>query len=208
VTFALRQEGVSFERRLNQRTAGAGMIAGRLDSFEVGITWLGMRLRDHKVFQAIVTKFQPGLVINSGFAGAVRTLLEPGDFLLAGNFSSPEIASRLEKGRVFDARGAFACVEEVAGAVDKMRKNAEGNLLAVDMESARFAAICREHAVPFVTARMVSDRSDEEIPGVFLGKGLARMKDIPDAIGFASRMIQLRPRLADRLTRLIVQVGG
>ena len=203
VTFALRQEGVSFERRLNQRTASPGMIVGRLDSCEVGITWLGMRLCDQNSFERIVTRFHPGIVINSGFAGAVRTLLEPGDFLLAENFSSPEIVSRLETAPVFDARGTFECVAEVAGPADKIRKNGEGNVLAVDMESARFAAICREHDVLFVTGRMVSDRSDEEIPRVFLGKGLARMKDIPDAIGFAGRMIQLRPRLADRLAALI-----
>jgi nucleoside phosphorylase len=89
-----------------------------------------------------------------------------------------------------------------------MRINAAGTVIAVDMESAQFRAICLERAVPFITARMVSDRADEAIPRVFLGKGLARMKDISDAIWFAGRMIQLRPRLADRLTRLIGEVCG
>ncbi len=208
VTFALRQEGVSFERRLTQRTSGGGIVVGRLNSREVGVTWLGMRLRDDKQFEGIMANFRPAIVINSGFAGAVRTLLEPGDFLLAENFSSPEIVNRLEAAPVFDARGAFESVPEVAEPADKFRINAAGAILAVDMESARFTAICLERAVPFITARMVSDRVDEAIPRVFLGKGLARMKDISDAIGFAGRMIQLRPRLADRLTRLIGEVCG
>jgi len=134
--------------------------------------------------------------------------LEPGDFLLAENFSSPEIVNRLEAAPVFDARGVFESVAKVADPADKMRINAAGTVLAVDMESARFTAICLERAVPFITARMVSDRADEAIPRVFLGKGLARLKDISDAIGFAGRMIQLRPRLADRLTRLIGEVCG
>jgi hypothetical protein len=84
-----------------------------------------------------------------------------------------------------------------------MRRNAEGKVIAVDMESARFARICRECSVAFVTARMVSDRYDEGIPRLFLGNGLAGATDIFNAVGFATRMIILRPRLADRLTALI-----
>ncbi|HZC59771.1 MAG TPA: hypothetical protein VE154_07235 [Chthoniobacterales bacterium] len=203
VTFALRLEGMSFERRLSQCAAGAGMIAGRLGSCQVGVTWLGMRLRDVKQFEGAVAQFRPDIVINSGFAGAVRTLFEPGDFLLAENFSAAEIVKRLESPSLFAARGAFDCVDEVAGPGDKMRRNAEGKIIAVDMESARYAKICREYSVAFLTARMVSDRYNEGIPRLFLGKGLARATDILDAIVFASRMIQLRPRLADRLTALI-----
>ncbi len=183
------------------------MTAGRLAGCEVGITWLGMRLSNRKEFEAVVTRYQPGIVVNSGFAGAIRALLEPGDLLLAENFSSPENVNRLRTTSLFDARGAFTCVNEVAGPADKLRISLEGNILAVDIESARCAAICRERAVPYVTARMVSDRRDEEIPGIFVGKGLRQTRDISDAIGFASRMIQLRPRLADRLTKLIDILG-
>jgi hypothetical protein len=50
---------------------------------------------------------------------------------------------------------------------------------------------------------MISDRYDEGIPGVFLGKRIRQMKDISAAIAFASRMIVLRRRLADRLADLI-----
>ena len=84
-----------------------------------------------------------------------------------------------------------------------MQINAEDNVLAIDMESERIAAVCRNLSVPLVTARMISDRSDEEIPGVFLGKGVRRIKDISAAITFASRMIALRPKLADHLVDLI-----
>jgi nucleoside phosphorylase len=185
------------------------MIAGCLGSSEVGITWLGLRLRNDKQFEGIIAaKFPPDVVINSGFAGAVRTLLEPGDFLLAKNFSSPEIVSRLRTERIFDATGVFECLHEVAESPKKIQINAGGNIVAVDMESARFAAICTKHSVPFVTARMVSDRYDETIPRIFLGKGMARPKDIPDAISFASRMIHLRRRLADRLAALVDAVSG
>jgi nucleoside phosphorylase len=203
VTFALRQEGVSFERRLTQRITKSGSILGRLDSQEVAVYWLGTGARDEDQFKSILTDLRSELVINSGFAGAVRTLLEPGDFVLAENFSSPELLKRLETDRVFEARGRFVCVDAVADSTAKMRISSEGNVIALDMESARVAALCRKLSVPFVGARMISDRYDEGIPGVFLGKGIRQMKDISDAIAFASRMIVLRRRLADRLAALI-----
>jgi hypothetical protein len=50
---------------------------------------------------------------------------------------------------------------------------------------------------------MISDRYDEAIPGVFLGQGIEQMSDIFQAMAFASRMIVLRRRLADRLVALV-----
>ena len=206
VTFALRQEGVSFERKLTHRVSRCGAIVGLLDRFEIAVTWLGVRLSHSSQLKATITDLRPEIVINSGFAGAVRTLLEPGDFLLADNLSSSELMVGLPKGRVFDGCGAFDCVDEIAEPEDKMRRNVEGKYIAVDMESARFAEICRKLSVPLITARMVSDSYDERIPRIFLGKGVGGPSDLLDAIRFAVRMISLRRRLADRLTGLIAQI--
>jgi nucleoside phosphorylase len=208
VTFALRQEGVSFERKLNHRIAKSGSVLGRLGSAEVAVSWLGTGVPDEDRFKSTLTDLHSELVINSGFAGGVRTLLEPGDFVLAENFTSPELLKRLETGRVFEARGRFVCVDTVADSAAKMLINSEGNVIALDMESARVAAICRKLSVLFLSARMISDRYDERIPGVFLGKGIRQMKDISDAIAFASRMIVLRRRLADRLAELVSEIGS
>jgi hypothetical protein len=208
VTFALRQEGVSFARRLTQRIAKSDSILGRLDSQEVAVYWLRTGGRDEDQFKRTVMDLRSELVINSGFAGAVRTLLEPGDFVLAENFSSPEFLKRIETNRLFEAKGRFVTVDSVADAAAKMRISSERNVLALDMESALVAAVCRELSVPFVSARMISDRYDEGIPRVFLGKGIGQMKDISDAIGFAIRMMVLRRRLADRLAALIHAAKG
>jgi nucleoside phosphorylase len=208
VSFALRQEGVSFERRLTQRSTKFGSVLGRLDAQDVAVYRLGIGVRDEDRFKRTLRDLRPELVINSGFAGAVRTLLEPGDFVLGENFTSPELLKRLETVRVFEARGRFVCVEAIAGIATKTRINSEGNVVAIDMESARIAAVCRKLAVPIVSARMISDRYDEGIPRVFLGKGIRQMEDLSDAIAFATRMIELRRRLADRLTELIAGIGS
>jgi nucleoside phosphorylase len=206
VSFALRQEGVSFERRLTQRSTKFGSVLGRLRAQDVAVYWLGIGVQDEDRFKRTLEDLRPELVINSGFAGGVRTLLEPGDFVLAENFTSPELLRRLETVRVFEARGKFVYVEAIADVATKTRINSEGNVVAIDMESARIAAVCRKLAVPIVSARMISDRYDEVIPQVFLGKGIRQMKDLSDAIAFASRMIELRRRLADRLTELIAEI--
>jgi nucleoside phosphorylase len=203
VTFALRQEGASFERRLIRRTPKFGSVFGGLDSKEVAVAWLGIGARNEERFKRTLTGFRPELVISSGFAGAVRTLLEPGDFVLAENYSSAELVKRLDRRCAFAARGRFACVDTVADSAVKRRLNSEGSILAVEMESAPVAEVCGKLSVPLLSAKMISDRQDEEIPKVFLGKGIRQKKDILEAVAFAGRMIMLRRKLADRVVELI-----
>jgi nucleoside phosphorylase len=203
ITFALRQEGASFESKLTQRIPKFGSVIGRLDSKEVAVSWLGIGVRHEEQFKSTLTNLRPEVVINSGFAGAVRTLLEPGDFVLAENYSSSELVKRLDKRCAFEARGRFVCVHTVADPAAKMRFNSEGNVVALDMESAPVAEVCRKLSVPLLSAKMISDRHDEEIPGVFLGKGIRKKKDLFEAVAFASRMIILRRNLANRLVELM-----
>jgi len=203
VTFALRHEGLSFERKLTRRAVKLGLTVGQLGGREVAVFPLGVGVRNKEGFRSAVGELNPEFVVNSGFAGAVRTLLEPGDFVLANNFSSPELSTRLLTAGLFEAQGRFASVDEVADAATKERINLQGNVVAVDMESAQMAALCADLAVPCLSAKMISDRSDESIPDLFLGRAARRIKDLTDAIWFASRMLVLRSNLADRLVAVI-----
>jgi nucleoside phosphorylase len=208
VTFALMQEGLSFERRLSRRTAKHGLTIGQLGAHEVAVFRLGLGAQEKDGLKRAMRELSSEFVINSGFAGAVRTLLEPGDFVLAENFSSPKLVNLLGSARVFTARGSFAPVNEVADSAAKARLNFKGNIIALDMESAQVAALCGDLVVSYVSAKMISDRYDEQIPEIFLGKKIRTMKDISEAIWFASRMLVLRQKLADRLVELISVVGG
>jgi nucleoside phosphorylase len=208
LTFALRQEGFSFERRLRRRKTKSGLVVGDLDAQEVAVFWLGIGVRHEVGFETLLSDCPFDLVINSGFAGAVRTSLVPGDFVLSENFSSPKWQNWLKTTDVFEARGRFACVDAIADSGAKMRIAREGDVVALDMESGRVAAVCRKLSVPLISARMISDRADEGIPGVFLGKGVRRIGDISEAITFARRMIVLRRRLADRLVGLIRAINA
>jgi nucleoside phosphorylase len=207
VTFALSQESL-FERKLTRRVVKQGLTLGQLGAHEIAVFRLGLGAQDKDGFKRVVKELSSELVINSGFAGAVRTLLEPGDFVLAENFSSPELSNWLGRTRIFAASGSFAAVNEIADSAAKARLNSQSNIIAVDMESAQVAALCSELAVSYVSAKMISDRYDEQIPAILLGKKIRRMRDLSDTIWFASRMLVLRQKLADRLVELISVVGG
>jgi nucleoside phosphorylase len=205
VTFAVRQEGAIFERRLSRRTKHGNRVTGRLGSRDVTIHWLGIGVEDRVGFQQTIEETKPRYVIDSGFAGGIRTLLEPGDFVLANDAcgKAPTANENLST-----AKGRIVQVAEVLDPDGKARiRGANAEALAVDMESEEVAAICGELHIPFITARMISDRYDEGIPGVFLGRGVRNLGDLADAARFAGRMLSLRVKLADKLEELINQLG-
>jgi nucleoside phosphorylase len=203
VTFALRQEGYPFARNLRRRTVKNGLILGLLGTRETAVCWLGIGVENADLFARRVAESQPRLVINSGFAGGVRSLLEPGDFILATNYSSQEVIEKLGTSNLFSARGKLISVKRVASPETKAQLGLDSNVLAIDMESERMTAVCRNMSVPYLTARMISDRSDEAVPKLFIDHKIRAAGDILQAIQFAGRMLVLRERLAARLRRRI-----
>jgi len=206
VTFALPQEGYPFARRLKRRAVRRSLVLGHLGTSEIAVCWLGIGAKNIELFASAVSELQPRLIIHSGFAGGVRSLLEAGDFVLAQNCSSPEILERVRASHLFSAVGRFASVSAMAGPETKARLRLERDVLAIDMESERAAVVCRKFSVPFLTARMISDRSDEAVPRIFAGGKPRGPGDVLDAIHFAGRMLVLRERLATRLSQLVEEL--
>jgi nucleoside phosphorylase len=199
VVFALQAEARIFERRLAQKTKRETFLEGTICGARVAVCFVGIRASALASFEETIQKLRPSLVINSGFAGATRTLLEPGDFLLASNYTTAQL--ELPIGSVIDARGTFRSVDQVTGPTEKKKLGSTN--VAVDMESESIAAVCDRHGIPLVTARMISDGQDEVIPAVFIGGKLRSPNDMIAAGHFALRMLRLTRLLADRLTRLI-----
>jgi nucleoside phosphorylase len=204
VTFALRQEGAIFENRIKEKRVLRGITTGLSNGRPVSVYWLGVGLSHPERFQKMIGELDPKLIVNSGFAGAVDPGLQPGDFLLAENATSPLLNDYFGKLELFDAKGIFREVATIIDSDGKARLRAEGPILAADMESDRIASLCRAAGTPFVTARMVSDRFNEGIPGLFIGKGIRGLDDIAEAVRFARRMLRLRKSLALKLEDLIL----
>ncbi len=199
VVFALPAEAWVFQRRLGQKTKRDKLLCGTVCGTSIGICFVGIRATAIADLEETIRRVRPPLVISSGFAGATRVLLEPGDFLMASNYTSAELRHPLES--VVDATGNFHSVDQVSDPGEKERQGLSS--IAVDMESAAIAAACDRCRTPLITARMISDGRDEKIPAVFTGGKLRNPRDLIAAGQFAIRMLHLTRFLADRLTQLI-----
>ena len=199
VVFALPEEARIFQRRLAQRTKRKAFTEGVLGRTKVAVCFVGIRAPAIADFEETIGSLQPQLVINSGFAGATRALLEPGDFLAASNYTTAPF--ELPVGKVIDAIGRFCSVEQISGPIEKQRLG--DSSLAVDMESKAIAMVCTRYQIPLITARMISDGRDETIPAVFTGGKLGNPKGLIEASRFAYRMLRLTRHLANRLAELI-----
>jgi nucleoside phosphorylase len=203
VTFALPAEGEPFMRCLRRRVRSGSSLMGELHGQPVGVVYVGIGFKQRDALERYLDQWKPCLVICSGFAGSLRSLVRPGDFLIARNFSTVEFAQPYLNQA--DAVGEFLNVTAVTSAATKAELAASGSFLAIDMESAGVIRICAAHGVPVLVARMVSDAVDEEIPGLFLGRTLHHPREMVEAARFVVRMLALRPRLAGRLSELIRQ---
>jgi nucleoside phosphorylase len=199
VVFALRAEARVFQRRLQRKQKRGIFFEGMMGGTRVGICFVGIRAAAIADLETAIQRLKPSLVISSGFAGATRSLLEPSDFLLASNYTTAH--AEIPVGSLVDATGLFCSVEQIHGALEK-KSLGEFNV-AVDMESTAIATVCDRHQIPLITARMISDSRDENIPPVFIGGKLQSVKDAVAAGEFALRMLRLTRLLADRLTQLI-----
>jgi nucleoside phosphorylase len=228
LTFALPEEGADFCRRLRNRKRERAVLLGELSGIMIGVVWLGIGMRNEENIRAAMDWFRPAVVVSSGFAGAVRTLLEPGDFLVAKNYSNPVL---IQKSKQFvDGIGPFFCGTQVASRAEKQRLNQKMKVavdpspgtsvasnptdpsverdgwIAIDMESNKLADLCEEARVPLLVARMISDRLDEEIPTLFTGSGCKSLRELWWTIHFAIRMLWLRTVLASKLTAIVAAI--
>src|ERR1700737_1323701 len=192
VVFALAAEARVFQRRLARKKKQETFFDGTMFGTRVGICFVGGRATAVAVLEETIQRVAPTLVISSGFAGATRALLEPGDFLVASNYTTAQI--ELPVGNLADAIGPFCSVEQVNGPAEKRRLGEFS--LAVDMESRSIAAVCDRYQIPLITARMISDGRDESIPPVFIGENPRNPKKVPEETQFAFRMLHLARRLA------------
>ena len=193
LVFALPEEARVVRRRVR------GVFGGQ----EVSLSFVGVGAGRIGELERSVELTKPRMVISSGFAGATRSLLEPGDFVLSTNYTDADIAEFLSRQKIFDAAGPFFQVQQVASAAAKWSLNRSGGAVAVDMESEAIADLCRRRAIPLVTARMISDAIDEAIPAIFSKRKFSGLKDLGDAAVFAARMLRLTGKLAERLEALV-----
>jgi nucleoside phosphorylase len=208
LVFALPEEARVVRRRIRSNKSAGGVPQGIFAGQEVSLGFVGVGAVRIAEFQRSLELIRPRMVISSGFAGGTRSLLEAGDFVLSTNYTDSDMAKALSQQKIFDAAGSFVQVQKVASATDKWSLNRSQGSLAVDMESAAIADLCRGKGLLLVTARMISDAIDEAIPEVFTRRKVSRLSDLGHGAIFAARMLRLTAQLADRLEALVGTLPG
>ena len=203
LVFALPEEARVVRRRIRSSKSAGEVPQGIFAGQEVSLSFVGVGAVRMAELQRSVELIKPWMIISSGFAGATRSLLEAGDFVLSTNYTDRDIAKRLSQSKIFDAVGPFVQVQQVASASDKWSLNRSQGPLAVDMESEAIADLCRRQGLLLVTARMISDGIDEAIPEVFTRRRVSRLSDLGHGAIFAAQMLRLTAELADRLEALV-----
>jgi adenosylhomocysteine nucleosidase len=168
VTFALPAESRDFIRGIRGRVNDAGVFAGSFDKTAVEIlhTGVGCAVAEKRL-RKYLEHSTPDFVIAAGFAGATTGGCSIGDVILASNRSDPSLLAsaekslvrfKLRKGNLFTASGMIDSEAERADLWSREQA------IAIDMETATIADICRESGLRLLSLRVLSDTPEEPFP--------------------------------------------
>jgi adenosylhomocysteine nucleosidase len=168
ITFALPAESRTFMKSLGALKCDERVIAGSLGGSEIELvhTGVGIGVAEQRL-RAYLEHARPEFLIAAGFAGATTDNGRAGDIVLAPNYSDPTLLAQAED--------ALAALRPTVGnlftapqMLDSAKARAEvwerEKALAIDMETAAISEICRQHKVPLLSLRVLSDTPAEPFP--------------------------------------------
>jgi len=167
VCFAMKEEAGAFRK----------IAAGRTN-VSILVTGIGRRNTEKAVRERLAgTLAPPELVFTCGFAGGLDPALKSGDVVFECGTRNAERGTKSEPSDIgcynietrLVAAGAkqvkFFCADRIATTVaEKKKLREQTGADAVEMESAVVHEICRQHNIPCVTVRVISDTANEDLP--------------------------------------------
>lgn len=120
--------------------------------------------------EAIISLYEPKLLISAGFAGGLDPAMKAGDTLTPRHVIDAGDGSRTDAGF---GEGLLVSFESVADVEQKARLSKAYGAHAVDMEAAAVARSAEFHGIRFLACKVISDASDSSIPpfGRFITSG-------------------------------------
>ncbi len=120
--------------------------------------------------EAIISLYQPELVISTGFAGGLDPTLQAGHTLTPRHVIDACDGSRTDSGT---GEGVLVSFETIADVEQKAKLAKAYGAQAVDMEAAAVARAAEAHGVRFLACKVISDANDSLMPpvGRFIGEG-------------------------------------
>jgi adenosylhomocysteine nucleosidase len=168
ITFALASESSALVRRLQAVRRHDNLLSGRIGTRDVTILHTGVGAKACNArLEMLLHKTRPGLVISSGFAGAVSEDLHVGDLILAQNFSDPGLlanAERILRDRQPRVVKLFTSTSIIDSVADRNEIARAADAAAVDMETGAIADVCKSHGMPLLSLRIISDTASQPFP--------------------------------------------
>jgi nucleoside phosphorylase len=231
IVAALPDELHAIVGRATVRAVGARLYRGHWLGRRVAIAYTGGGVdRAAAGLRALVASEPLVGVIGIGVAGGLMSGLSVGDVVLSARVYdahgpvAPPDSAWLGRAVVRTPRaqlGAIVTVERlVTTAVMKaeLRRSTKVDAAVVDMESAAWARVAAQSGVPYVVARSVLDRAEDDLPDVLtsvaeldpdagrrraLALALRRPRALLQLAGVGLRMRACRRRLAEAAEHLL-----
>ncbi|MEX0641073.1 MAG: hypothetical protein WD468_00150 [Pirellulales bacterium] len=215
--FALSQEAGGLEDRLSGavsiRAHGFSATEGSLGGRRVVIARTGADPKAAaRIAAAIIEGHQPWWMIAAGFAGGLSSQIARGEIVLADEVVTPA-GNRLAFDQPAGLRqvswpdrfhvhfGRLVSVDHIVGKpAEKKQLGGALSAVAVDMESAAVAEVCRREKVPCVSVRIITDGVDDELPAEI--DHLAKQKTLAGKLGAVTGAVFRRPSSAKDMLRL------
>ena len=231
ITFALPAESADFLRRLTNKTRmernSVEVICGEIDHRRIEVLHTGV---GEKACRERLAKFLSTIgricrgeqdqrfdyLVSAGFAGSLNDQLQPGDLLLAKNFSTIPLREKFSLSslplHIADLVTASALIHSPE---ERNKLALTSGAAAVDMETEFIARACAAHGIPLLSFRVISDTPRELFPAPanvlfdierqqtrmlkLATHLLAHPSRVPRLVQFGRRIARARKILADAL---------
>ncbi len=159
---ATRWEAVPLASRLGLTRAGTHHWSGRVAGRAVTLRQTAMGAERTA---AALAGAAPGLLISTGFAGALQSGLRTGELIAEELFPCPEAAAALRRSGFPMHFGRLAHSDRVlADPEDKLSLGRSTGALAVDMESSAVRAWAQARGTPALALRVILDEAAFAFP--------------------------------------------
>ncbi len=111
--------------------------------------------------EAMVTIYEPGLLVSAGFAGALDPGMRVGQVCLPARVIDAKDGSSRE---IAFGQGVLVSAASIAGIEQKMKLAHAYGAQAVDMEAAAVVRVAEIHGIAFAVVKAISDESNFEMP--------------------------------------------
>ena len=202
---------------------------GSLDGRQIVIADSGVgRVKAAQATDELIVMHKPSWVVSAGFAGALRDGLKRGHILMADHVADCDghqlaIGLSIDPQVIESTKGLHVdrllTVDElVRSPQEKRALGQRHSAAACDMETMAAASVCRNHAVRFLSVRVISDTVDDYLPQEIekmvgqktlarkLGAAVGAIVNRPSAVKDMWKLKEDAFKASDRLARFLVGV--